>query len=106
MECYVASSRGFWMDSGFKPLNQRQSFDLKKMARSRPTASVSCSLAFTDMRVSPVPHHTAADAGLSQPGTQRCLKVIMELAGHKQLTTTQRYIEVTGDMKSKAVGLL
>lgn len=33
-------------------------------------------------------------------------KVIMELAGHKQLTTTQRYIEVTGDMKSKAVGLL
>lgn len=33
-------------------------------------------------------------------------KVIMELAGHKQLTTTQRYIDVTGDMKANAVEAL
>ena len=33
-------------------------------------------------------------------------KVIMELAGHKHLTTTQRYIEVTDDMKQRAVELL
>lgn len=33
-------------------------------------------------------------------------KVIMELAGHKQLTTTQRYIEVDDAMKSKAVECL
>lgn len=30
-------------------------------------------------------------------------KVIMELVGHKYLTTTQRYIEVTDDMKRNAV---
>ncbi|WP_299146781.1 site-specific integrase [uncultured Tateyamaria sp.] len=33
-------------------------------------------------------------------------KTIMELAGHKQLTTTQRYIEVTDQMKAQAVQLL
>lgn len=33
-------------------------------------------------------------------------KVIMELAGHKNLGTTQRYIEVNEEMKSKAVSLL
>lgn len=33
-------------------------------------------------------------------------KVIMELAGHKDLGTTQRYIEVNEEMKSKAVSLL
>lgn len=33
-------------------------------------------------------------------------KVIMELAGHKNLTTTQRYIDVTADMKAQAVRLL
>lgn len=33
-------------------------------------------------------------------------KVIMELAGHKHLTTTQRYIDVTADMKAQAVRLL
>lgn len=33
-------------------------------------------------------------------------KVIMELAGHKQLTTTQRYIEVDDRMKQQAVELL
>jgi integrase/recombinase XerD len=33
-------------------------------------------------------------------------KTIMELAGHKQLSTTQRYIEVTDQMKSEAVQLL
>lgn len=33
-------------------------------------------------------------------------KVIMELAGHKNLSTTQRYIEVTDDMMRKAVELL
>lgn len=33
-------------------------------------------------------------------------KVIMELAGHKHLGTTQRYIEVNEDMKTAAVGLL
>lgn len=33
-------------------------------------------------------------------------KVIMELAGHKNLGTTQRYIEVNEEMKSQAVGLL
>ena len=33
-------------------------------------------------------------------------KVIMELAGHKQLTTTQRYIEVNEQMKTQAVELL
>ena len=34
------------------------------------------------------------------------VKVIMELAGHRQLGTTQRYIEVTPDQKRKAVELL
>jgi integrase/recombinase XerD len=33
-------------------------------------------------------------------------KAIMELAGHKQLSTTQRYIEVTDQMKAEAVQLL
>ena len=33
-------------------------------------------------------------------------KVIMELAGHKQLTTTQRYIDVTDEQKRSAVDLL
>lgn len=33
-------------------------------------------------------------------------KVIMELAGHKHLTTTQRYIEVTDEMKARAVEIL
>ena len=33
-------------------------------------------------------------------------KVIMELAGHKHLGTTQRYIDVNDEMKSQAVGLL
>lgn len=33
-------------------------------------------------------------------------KVIMELAGHKQLTTTQRYIDVTDDQKREAVEVL
>jgi integrase/recombinase XerD len=34
------------------------------------------------------------------------VKVIMELAGHRQLGTTQRYIEVTPDQKRKAVEVL
>ena len=33
-------------------------------------------------------------------------KVIMELAGHKHLGTTQRYIDVNEEMKSNAVALL
>lgn len=33
-------------------------------------------------------------------------KVIMELAGHKQLTTTQRYIQVDDRMKQQAVEML
>lgn len=33
-------------------------------------------------------------------------KVIMELAGHKQLTTTQRYIEVSDEQKRSAVEVL
>jgi integrase/recombinase XerD len=33
-------------------------------------------------------------------------KVIMELAGHKHLGTTQRYIDVNDEMKTAAVGLL
>lgn len=33
-------------------------------------------------------------------------KVIMELAGHKNLSTTQRYIEVNEEMKQQAVALL
>lgn len=33
-------------------------------------------------------------------------KVIMELAGHKHLTTTQRYIDVTDNMKASAVELI
>ena len=33
-------------------------------------------------------------------------KVIMELAGHKHLTTTQRYIEVNDEMKRAAVEVL
>jgi integrase/recombinase XerD len=33
-------------------------------------------------------------------------KVIVELAGHKQLTTTQRYIQVDDRMKQQAVELL
>ena len=33
-------------------------------------------------------------------------KVIMELAGHKQLTTTQRYIDVTDEQKRSAMDLL
>ena len=34
------------------------------------------------------------------------IKTIMELAGHRQLGTTQRYIEVTPDQKRKAVELV
>lgn len=34
------------------------------------------------------------------------IKTIMELAGHRQLGTTQRYIEVTPDQKRKAVELI
>ena len=33
------------------------------------------------------------------------LKVLMELAGHRQMQTTQRYIDVTQDMKRAAVEL-
>lgn len=33
-------------------------------------------------------------------------KVIMELAGHKNLATTQRYIDVTDDMKRQAVEMV
>lgn len=33
-------------------------------------------------------------------------KVIMELAGHKNLATTQRYIDVTDEMKRQAVEML
>jgi integrase/recombinase XerD len=32
--------------------------------------------------------------------------VIMELAGHRQLGTTQRYIEVTPEQKRKAVEVI
>ena len=41
---------------------------------------------------------------LSQTGVG--IKVIMELAGHRQLSTTQKYIEVTPDQKRKAVELI
>ena len=34
------------------------------------------------------------------------VKVIMELAGHRQMSTTQRYIQVTPDQKRKAVELV
>jgi integrase/recombinase XerD len=34
------------------------------------------------------------------------VKVIMELAGHRQLSTTQRYSEVTPDQKKQAVELV
>jgi integrase/recombinase XerD len=34
------------------------------------------------------------------------IKVIMELAGHSQLGTTQRYINVTPEQKRKAVELI
>jgi len=34
------------------------------------------------------------------------LKVLMELAGHRQMQTTQRYIDVTADMKRAAVELV
>lgn len=34
------------------------------------------------------------------------LKVLMELAGHRQMQTTQRYIDVTQDMKRAAVALI
>lgn len=34
------------------------------------------------------------------------LKVIMQLVGHKNLSTTQHYIEVTDDMMRRAVELL
>jgi integrase/recombinase XerD len=34
------------------------------------------------------------------------LKVLMELAGHRQAQTTMRYINVTSDMKRAAVSLL
>lgn len=34
------------------------------------------------------------------------VKVIMELAGHKNLTTTQRYIEVNDEMKREAVEIV
>ena len=34
------------------------------------------------------------------------IKTIMELAGHRQLSTTQKYIEVTPDAKRKAVELI
>lgn len=34
------------------------------------------------------------------------IKTIMELAGHRQLSTTQRYIEVTPEQKRKAVELV
>ena len=34
------------------------------------------------------------------------LKVLMELAGHRQAQTTMRYINVTADMKKAAVELL
>lgn len=33
-------------------------------------------------------------------------KVIMELAGHKQLTTTQRYIDVSDEQKRSAAEVL
>ena len=34
------------------------------------------------------------------------LKVLMELAGHRQAQTTMRYISVTQDMKRAAVSLI
>jgi integrase/recombinase XerD len=34
------------------------------------------------------------------------LKVLMEMVGHRNLQTTQRYIEVTPDMKRAAVELI
>jgi integrase/recombinase XerD len=34
------------------------------------------------------------------------IKTIMELAGHRQLSTTQRYISVTPEQKRKAVELI
>jgi integrase/recombinase XerD len=34
------------------------------------------------------------------------IKTIMELAGHRQLSTTQKYIEVTPDAKRRAVELI
>jgi len=34
------------------------------------------------------------------------IKVIMELAGHRQMSTTQRYIQVTPEQKRKAVELI
>lgn len=34
------------------------------------------------------------------------LKVLMEMVGHKNLQTTQRYIDVTADMKRAAIGLV
>jgi integrase/recombinase XerD len=34
------------------------------------------------------------------------IKVIMELAGHRQMTTTQRYIQVTPEQKRRAVELI
>ena len=34
------------------------------------------------------------------------VKVIMELAGHRQMSTTQRYIQVTPEQKRKAVELI
>jgi integrase/recombinase XerD len=34
------------------------------------------------------------------------LKVLMEMVGHRNLQTTQRYIDVTADMKRAAVELV
>jgi integrase/recombinase XerD len=34
------------------------------------------------------------------------IKTIMELAGHRQLSTTQRYVEVTPEQKRRAVDLV
>ena len=34
------------------------------------------------------------------------IKVLMEMVGHRNLQTTQRYIEVTPDMKRTAVELV
>ncbi|MEP2980665.1 MAG: site-specific integrase [Lentilitoribacter sp.] len=101
-------TRRYWLSlDEFKCLNQPVILSQKYKAFSANTLCQLFTRIYDETGIDGATSHSGrrwfitklANAGVSA-------KVIMELAGHKNLSTTQRYIEVNEEMKKQAVNLL